>query len=81
MTQEGHFSCLRRAASVGPRRSIRADVSTDEERLARTGATIAPIVAVAIAAAINFRITATYPIGKDSPREEQSPRPIELPGR
>jgi len=75
MTQEGHFPCLRRAASVGPRRSIRGDVSTDEGRLARTGTTIAQIVAVAGAAAINFRITAPTPTIKDSRREGQSPRP------
>jgi len=49
------------SSRVDPRCSILAEVSMDAETLACARATIAPIVAIAIATAINFRITATYP--------------------
>jgi hypothetical protein len=46
---------------VGPLCSVLAEVSMDAGTLACAGATIAPIVAIATATAIKFRVTAAYP--------------------
>ena len=46
--------------------------------LARATATIAQIAAIATATAMNLRISATYPVCKDSCRLSQSPRPHQL---